>query len=249
MRSKWSARRSNGQAVVSAVRVRRVSLRPSCIEKLGVKVEHDLVDTKGVVFKGRKEGMNPYKEYFATDGKARTLAEAMKTPTYSARVGQGILSQDMVKSMAPNPIFFAMANPDPEITYEDASRPGTNHHGDRPFGLSEPGEQRSRIPVHLPRRIGCARNPINDEMKSRHDGVSKLAKEDVPDSVLRATADKRSSSTNITLSQSPSTRAFFCGWHRRLRRPPWKRASRSNRSATLKRIAIHSKRVWVNPAK
>ncbi|MFO7609414.1 MAG: NADP-dependent malic enzyme [Candidatus Krumholzibacteriia bacterium] len=80
-----------------------------------------LVDSKGVCFKGRKEGMNKYKEYFAVETKARTLADAMKGADvfYGCSVA-GLVSQDMVRSMNKKPIVFAMANPDPEITYDDA---------------------------------------------------------------------------------------------------------------------------------
>jgi len=80
-------------------------------ELLGVS--HDniiLVDTKGVIYKGRKEGMNPYKEYFAQDTKLRTLAEAMKgCDVFLGCSVKGLVTQEMVKSMAKNPIVFAMA--------------------------------------------------------------------------------------------------------------------------------------------
>ncbi len=89
---------------------------------LGVKRENlILCDTNGVVYKGREKGMNPYKEYFAIDTKARTLADAMKDADVFAGVSvKGVLTKDMVKTMAKDPIIFAMANPDPEISYEDA---------------------------------------------------------------------------------------------------------------------------------
>ena len=89
---------------------------------LGVKRENlILCDTKGVVYKGRKDGMNPYKEAFAVDTKARTLADAIKGADVFAGVSaKGVMTKDMVKSMARDPIIFAMANPDPEITPEDA---------------------------------------------------------------------------------------------------------------------------------
>jgi len=91
-------------------------------ETLGVKRENMILcDSKGVIYAGRAERMNKYKEYFASDTKARTLAEAM----VGADVFVGVsvadcVSQDMVRSMADNPVVFAMANPDPEITYTDA---------------------------------------------------------------------------------------------------------------------------------
>ncbi|MFZ0536489.1 MAG: malic enzyme-like NAD(P)-binding protein, partial [Candidatus Sulfotelmatobacter sp.] len=90
--------------------------------RLDMKREHiTLCDTKGVVYKGRTAGMNPYKEHFARDTKLRTLTEAMVDADMflGLSVG-GVVTQDMVRSMAARPIVIAMANPDPEITYEDA---------------------------------------------------------------------------------------------------------------------------------
>ncbi|HNC50373.1 MAG TPA: malic enzyme-like NAD(P)-binding protein, partial [bacterium] len=89
---------------------------------LGVKPENlILCDTKGVVYKGRKEGMNKYKEVLANDTPLRTLADALKGADVFAGLSvANVLTQDMVKTMARDPIIFAMANPDPEITYDDA---------------------------------------------------------------------------------------------------------------------------------
>ena len=89
---------------------------------LGVKKENLIMcDSKGVIYKGRSEGMNVFKEEFASDTKARTLAEAIAGADVFVGLSQGnSVSKEMVKSMAPNPVIFAMANPDPEITYEDA---------------------------------------------------------------------------------------------------------------------------------
>jgi malate dehydrogenase (oxaloacetate-decarboxylating)(NADP+) len=89
---------------------------------IGVKKENILlVDTKGVIYKGRKESMNPYKEEFARETDRRTLADAMKGSDVFVGVSvKGLVSKEMVKSMNNKPIVFAMANPDPEITYEDA---------------------------------------------------------------------------------------------------------------------------------
>lgn len=92
-------------------------------ELLGVKHESLLiVDSQGVCWKGRTEGMNKYKEYYAQETDHRTLADAV----VGADVLMGcsvanIVTKDMVKSMADKPIVFAMSNPDPEITYEDAT--------------------------------------------------------------------------------------------------------------------------------
>jgi len=93
---------------------------------LGVKREKViLTDTKGVVFKGRTEGMNPYKERLAADTDARTLEEALVGADVFVGVAvKDLLTKDMVRSMADAPIVFAMANPDPEISYPDARTPG-----------------------------------------------------------------------------------------------------------------------------
>ncbi|MFM9153297.1 MAG: malic enzyme-like NAD(P)-binding protein, partial [Methylocystis sp.] len=80
-----------------------------------------LCDTKGVIYRGRQEGMNQWKSAHATETPLRTLAQALEGADifYGLSV-KGALSQEMLKSMAPNPIIFAMANPDPEITPEEA---------------------------------------------------------------------------------------------------------------------------------
>src|SRR4029079_15979310 len=79
-----------------------------------------LCDTKGVVYQGRKEGMNQWKSAYAVKTKARTLAAALEgaDALFGLSV-KGAVTQDMVRSMAPKPIIFAMANPDPEITPEE----------------------------------------------------------------------------------------------------------------------------------
>jgi malate dehydrogenase (oxaloacetate-decarboxylating)(NADP+) len=91
-------------------------------EHLGVPRENFLLaDSKGVCYKGRTKGMNEYKEYFANETDKRTLADAMVGADLLLGCSvAGLVSKDMVKSMADKPIVFAMANPDPEITYEDA---------------------------------------------------------------------------------------------------------------------------------
>ena len=90
--------------------------------RLGVKRENiTLCDSNGVVYKGREKGMNPYKERFAQDISMRTLAEVMRDADVFCGVSvANCVTKDMVRSMNANPIVFAMANPDPEITYEDA---------------------------------------------------------------------------------------------------------------------------------
>src|SRR5580658_6666286 len=89
---------------------------------LGVKRENiTMVDTKGVVHKGRTEGMNPYKERFAKETPCRTLADACKGADVLLGLSKkGAFTPEMIASLAPQPVVFAMANPDPEITYDEA---------------------------------------------------------------------------------------------------------------------------------
>ncbi|MDO8942158.1 MAG: malic enzyme-like NAD(P)-binding protein, partial [Desulfobacterales bacterium] len=89
---------------------------------LGVQPNNMIMcDTKGVIYKGRVEGMNPYKEIFAADTPFRTLEEAANgADVLFGLSAKGAFTPEMVASMAPNPIIFAMANPDPEITPEGA---------------------------------------------------------------------------------------------------------------------------------
>jgi malate dehydrogenase (oxaloacetate-decarboxylating)(NADP+) len=91
---------------------------------LGVPVENMLLcDSHGVIYEGRSAGMNPYKAEFARKTSARTLDDAMKGADVFAGLSQaGLVTPDMVKNMAANPIIFAMANPDPEITPADVAK-------------------------------------------------------------------------------------------------------------------------------
>lgn len=86
--------------------------------KVGARKENiTICDTKGVIYKGRQDGMNEWKEKYAIDTNNRTIGEAMVgADVFIGLSVKGIISQEMVKTMAPNPIVFAMANPDPEIT-------------------------------------------------------------------------------------------------------------------------------------
>jgi malate dehydrogenase (oxaloacetate-decarboxylating)(NADP+) len=158
--------------------------------RLGMKRENIILcDTKGVVYKGRTTGMNPYKDRFAQDTNLRTLAEAMVGADMflGLSVG-GVVSQDMVRSMASRPIVIAMANPDPEITYEDARACRADvimctGRSDYPNMVNNvlgfPFIFRGALDVHA--------TEINEEMKlAATQALANLAKEDVPDSVLRA---------------------------------------------------------------
>ena len=164
-------------------------------ETLGVKRENMmLVDTKGIVYKGRKEGMNKYKEYFAVDTNGRTLADAMKGADVFCGVSvKGIVSKDMVKSMADNPIVFAMANPNPEITYEDAKEARSDVI--MATGRSDYPNQVNNVlgfPFIFRGALDVRASVINEEMKiAASHALADLTKEDVPDSVLRAYGGKR----------------------------------------------------------
>jgi len=158
--------------------------------RLGVKRENiTLCDTKGVVYKGRKEGMNPYKERFAQDTDKRTLAEVMVGANVFAGLSvKGAINQDMVRSMAADPIVFAMANPDPEITYDDAkaARPDVII----ATGRSDYPNQVNNVlgfPFIFRGALDVRATAINEEMKlAATRALADLAKEDVPDSVCRA---------------------------------------------------------------
>jgi len=158
--------------------------------RLGVRRENIIMcDSKGVLYKGRKEGMNPYKERFAQDTPLRTLAEAMRgADVFIGLSVANCVTAEMVRTMADRPIVFAMANPDPEIPYEEAKRA-------RPDVIMATG--RSDYPNQVNNVLGfpfifrgaldVRATAINDEMKmAATRALAALAKQDVPDSVRRA---------------------------------------------------------------
>jgi len=158
--------------------------------RLGVKRENVIMcDTKGVIYKGRKEGMNPYKERFALETQRRTLAEAMKgADVFVGCSVKGAVSADMVRSMAKRPIVFAMANPDPEITYEEAKL--SRDDVIMATGRSDYPNQVNNVlgfPFIFRGALDVRATAINEEMKlAATKALALLAKEDVPDSVCRA---------------------------------------------------------------
>ncbi|HEY4643898.1 MAG TPA: NADP-dependent malic enzyme, partial [Bacteroidota bacterium] len=164
-------------------------------EKLGVRHGNILlVDTKGVVFKGRREGMNSFKEYFAQETEARTLADAMKGADVFCGVSVGgIVTKEMVRSMADRPVIFAMANPDPEITFEEAA--SARDDLIMATGRSDYPNQVNNVlgfPFIFRGALDVRASAINDEMKlAAAHALADLAKEDVPDSVIRAYGGKR----------------------------------------------------------
>jgi malate dehydrogenase (oxaloacetate-decarboxylating)(NADP+) len=150
-----------------------------------------MCDSKGVIYKDRKEGMNQWKSAYASSTKARTLAEALEGADcfVGLSVG-GAVTQDMVKTMAKKPLIFAMANPDPEITPEDAREV-------RPDAIVATG--RSDYPNQINNVLGfpyifrgaldVRASTINDEMKiAAANALAELAREDVPDEVDAAYA-------------------------------------------------------------
>jgi malate dehydrogenase (oxaloacetate-decarboxylating)(NADP+) len=157
---------------------------------LGIRRENIILcDTKGVIYKGRKEGMNPYKEQFATTEKCRTLLEAIEgAEVFVGLSGPELLTNEMLKKMGPKPIIFAMANPDPEVTPERARSV-------RPDAIVATG--RSDYPNQVNNVLGfpfifrgaldVRATAINEEMKvAACHALSKLAKEDVLDEVIAA---------------------------------------------------------------
>jgi malate dehydrogenase (oxaloacetate-decarboxylating)(NADP+) len=158
--------------------------------RLGFRKENlMLVDSHGVVWKGRKDDMNAYKEMYAVETDCRTLAEAMKDADVfiGLSVG-GVVTPDMVRSMAPRPIVFAMANPDPEITYPDAKAARSDVI--MATGRSDFPNQVNNVlgfPFIFRGALDCGATKINDEMKlAAVRALAALAREDVPDSVLKA---------------------------------------------------------------
>lgn len=162
--------------------------------KLGVKLENlYLVDSKGLVYKGRTEGMNPYKERFANGEKAMDLGEIMKGCDVFAGVSvANLVTKDMVKSMADKPIIMAMANPDPEITYDDAI--SVRDDLIMATGRSDYPNQVNNVlgfPFIFRGALDVRAKAINDEMKiAAVRALADLTKEDVPDSVIKAYGDK-----------------------------------------------------------
>jgi malate dehydrogenase (oxaloacetate-decarboxylating)(NADP+) len=157
---------------------------------LGVKLENIIMcDTKGVIYQGRTEGMNKYKERFAVDTPFRTLEEAAAgADVLFGLSSKGAFTPEMVRSMGPNPIIFAMANPDPEITPEEAH----SVRGDVLIatGRSDYPNQVNNVlgfPFIFRGALDVRATTINEEMKrAAVYALADLAREECPDSVCRA---------------------------------------------------------------
>lgn len=157
------------------------------IVSLGVKKENVIMcDTTGVIFKGRTNGMNKYKEEFANNTTKRTLSEALEgADVFLGLSAAGAVTGDMVKTMAKDPIIFAMANPDPEIT-PDAAR-AARADAIVATGRSDYPNQVNNVlgfPSIFRGALDTRATQINEEMKlAAVHALAKLAREEVPDTV------------------------------------------------------------------
>ncbi len=157
---------------------------------LGVRPEHLIMcDRRGVIYQGRKEGMNPYKALFASETTARTLEDAIEdADVFIGLSVKGALSASMLQSMAKNPIVFALANPDPEIEYQEA----INVRSDVIIatGRSDYPNQVNNVlgfPFIFRGALDVRATDINEAMKiSDVEALVKLTQEEVPYTVLRA---------------------------------------------------------------
>ena len=166
------------------------------VKAMGAKPQNCLMcDTKGVIYQGRTEGMNQWKSAHAVATEARSLADAMQgADVFIGVSAKGAVTADMVASMARDPVIFAMANPDPEITPEEA-------HAIRSDAIVATG--RSDYPNQVNNVLGFPylfrgaldihARAINDEMKiACAEALASLAREEVPDEVAVAYGRKLS---------------------------------------------------------
>jgi len=165
----------------------------ACLELLkaiGFKPENlMLCDTKGVIYQGRKDGMNQWKSGYAVKTSARTLAEALDgADVFFGLSVKGAVTQEMVKKMAPKPIIFAMANPDPEITAEEVA--AVRNDAIMATGRSDYPNQINNVlgfPYIFRGALDVRASAINMEMKiAAARALAELAREDVPDEVTSA---------------------------------------------------------------
>jgi malate dehydrogenase (oxaloacetate-decarboxylating)(NADP+) len=148
-----------------------------------------LCDTKGVIYQGRTEGMNQWKSAHAAKTSARTLAQALiDADAFFGLSAKGAVTQDMVKLMAPQPIIFAMANPDPEITPEEVA--AVRQDAIMATGRSDYPNQINNVlgfPYIFRGALDVRATAINMEMKiAAANALAALAREDVPDEVAVA---------------------------------------------------------------
>jgi malate dehydrogenase (oxaloacetate-decarboxylating)(NADP+) len=165
----------------------------ACLELLrsiGFRPENlILCDTKGVIYEGRKDGMNQWKSAYAVKTEARTLADALKgADVFYGLSAKGAVTKEMVASMADKPIIFAMANPDPEITWEEVAE--VRDDAIMATGRSDYPNQVNNVlgfPYIFRGALDCRATTINMEMKiAAARALADLAREDVPDEVAAA---------------------------------------------------------------
>jgi malate dehydrogenase (oxaloacetate-decarboxylating)(NADP+) len=148
-----------------------------------------LCDTKGVIYEGRKDGMNQWKSAHAVKTKARTLTDALVgADVFFGLSAKGAMTPEMVRSMAAKPIIFAMANPDPEITVEDVA--AVRDDAIMATGRSDYPNQINNVlgfPYIFRGALDVRATTINMEMKiAAANALAELAREDVPDEVAAA---------------------------------------------------------------
>src|SRR5713101_5186971 len=153
-----------------------------------------LCDTRGVIYRGRTDGMNQWKSAHAVETKARTLAEAIEgADVFFGLSAKGAVDQAMVRAMAEKPIIFAMANPDPEITPEDVR--AVRSDAIIATGRSDYPNQVNNVlgfPYIFRGALDVRASTINDAMKiAAAEALARLAREDVPDEVDRAYSGRR----------------------------------------------------------
>lgn len=160
------------------------------IKQMGVKHNNAILcDTKGVIYKGRTEGMNQWKSAHAVESDRRTLQEAMKgADVFLGLSVKGAVTQEMVKGMAKNPILFVMANPDPEITPEEIRAVRTD--AIIATGRSDYNNQVNNVmgfPYIFRGALDVRASEINEAMKiAAAEALAALAREKVPEEVAAA---------------------------------------------------------------
>ena len=165
--------------------------------ELGVRRENVvLCDTKGVIYKGRKDGMNKWKEKHAIETNLRTLEDAIKgADVFLGLSAKGAITKEMVASMANNPIIFAMANPDPEIAPEDIKL--VRNDAIIATGRSDYNNQVNNVmgfPYIFRGALDVMAVTINEEMKlAASKAIAELARLPVPDEVYKAYPNRKMS--------------------------------------------------------
>ncbi|WP_372072141.1 NADP-dependent malic enzyme [Tistrella mobilis] len=165
------------------------------VKAMGMPHENAILcDTRGVIYKGREQGMNQWKSAHAVETDARTLADALKGADVAFGLSaKGAFTPEMLASMAPKPIIFAMANPDPEITPEDVAQ--VRDDAIVATGRSDYPNQVNNVlgfPYIFRGALDVRATEINEQMKiAAAYAIASLAREDVPDEVARAYRNRR----------------------------------------------------------